>query len=289
MERKNWTKEEIEYLKENYANELNKDLVKIMGLSHNQIIMKSYKLGIKKSKETLEKGYKKNSERMKLNNPMKREEVSKKCGITMKKKYISGNIINYWKGKKSPHLTKRNLENNPMKNKESIEKMKKSLREGYKNGKLKAWCEGIGKKEFKKHQFGGKIWNEGKTHLEDKRIVHGERVNTFNNWSSTEPHDRKFVKAFKKNIKERDGCCMLCNISFNDLHLLKRRIDIHHINYNKRLTIPQNCISLCHSCHSKTNINRNHWNKFFQSLLSERYNYKYSENGEIILELKNEK
>jgi 5-methylcytosine-specific restriction endonuclease McrA len=88
-----------------------------------------------------------------------------------------------------------------------------------------------------------------------------------------------------KEIKERDGGCLLCNITFEDLRLLKRRIHIHHINYDKKCNIPQNLISLCTSCHMKTNFNRQHWTKFFQSLLSERYGYQYSENGEIILNL----
>ena len=63
---------------------------------------------------------------------------------------------------------------------------------------------------------------------------------------------------------------------------LNKELHIHHINYDKLLTHPANCVSLCLSCHSKTISNRTHWTKFFQSLLSERYDYKY-ENGEIVL------
>jgi len=39
----------------------------------------------------------------------------------------------------------------------------------------------------------------------------------------------------------------------------------------------------------KTNYNREHWIKFFQSLLAERYKYEYSENQDIIFQFKNEK
>jgi len=35
-------------------------------------------------------------------------------------------------------------------------------------------------------------------------------------------------------------------------------------------------------------FNRKYWIKFFQSLLSEKYGYQYSENQEIIMEVKNE-
>lgn len=105
------------------------------------------------------------------------------------------------------------------------------------------------------------------------------------NWlggKSFEPYSKEFNKQFKKFIKERDGGCMLCNISFDDLKLLKRQIHVHHIDYNKLNSFPQNCVCLCNYCHSKTNSNRIHWIKFFQSLLKERYNYEYTENQEIL-------
>ena len=65
---------------------------------------------------------------------------------------------------------------------------------------------------------------------------------------------------------------MLCGVHREKLN---RALDVHHIDYNKLLTIPQNCISLCKNCHTKTNCNRKHWIKFFQNLLREKYGYKY--------------
>jgi len=38
------------------------------------------------------------------------------------------------------------------------------------------------------------------------------------------------------------------------------------------------CCTLCNRCNSEVNWNRKHWVKFFQSLLSEKYNYKYNNN-----------
>lgn len=107
--------------------------------------------------------------------------------------------------------------------------------------------------------------------------------------SSFEPYGIEFNKKLKKAIKERDGCCMFCNIGFDDLKLLKRRVHIHHVNYDKTCNLPQNLLTLCNPCHSKTNTNRKHWIKFFQSLLSERYSYQYNGKGEIVLELNLEK
>jgi hypothetical protein len=107
------------------------------------------------------------------------------------------------------------------------------------------------------------------------------------NWyygKSFEPYTKDFNKKFRAAIKERDGCCMLCNIDFEDLKLLKKRVSIHHIDYNKLNSFPQNCISICNRCHSKTNHNRNQWILFFQSLLKEKYNYKCSEDQKIIFD-----
>ena len=97
---------------------------------------------------------------------------------------------------------------------------------------------------------------------------------------SREPYDQKWNNKFKRAIRKRDNqICMLCEIHREKLN---RALHIHHINYNKKLTIPQNCICLCHGCHSKTNTNRKFWVTFFQSLLKDRYNYNYKEDNILI-------
>lgn len=101
---------------------------------------------------------------------------------------------------------------------------------------------------------------------------------------SFEPYDKNFNIKFKRLIRKRDNqICMLCGIHREKL---RRALDVHHIDYNKKMTIPQNCISLCQKCHIPTNINRTHWTNFFHSLLSEKYGYEYN-NQEIIFELNN--
>jgi len=118
-----------------------------------------------------------------------------------------------------------------------------------------------------------------------KFYVAGEKNYWWNKGSSFEPYGLEFNKKLKKFIRNRDSCCMLCNINFEDLKLLKRKINIHHINYDKKCNLPQNLISLCNSCHQKTNSDREIWTKHFQSLLTKRYDYQYSPEREIILNL----
>ena len=114
-------------------------------------------------------------------------------------------------------------------------------------------------------------------------MMEGKKNPAWLGGKSFEHYGIEFNKKLKKIVRERDGCCMVCNVGFEDLKLLKRRVHIHHINYDKQCNLIHNLISLCNNCHMKTNYNRISWTKFFQSLLSERYNYQYSENQEIIL------
>ena len=48
---------------------------------------------------------------------------------------------------------------------------------------------------------------------------------------------------------------------------IKRKLDVHHIDYDKKNNDPKNLISLCRKCHMKTNKNRKYWTKYFQNKL----------------------
>lgn len=110
------------------------------------------------------------------------------------------------------------------------------------------------------------------------------------NWQggkSFEPYTPEFNKMFKLAIKQRDGfMCVKCGMREEDhIKLFGIKEHIHHIDYIKENTLPQNCCVLCRRCNLEVNSNRKSWTKFFQSLLAERYGYQYSENGEIIINL----
>jgi len=142
----------------------------------------------------------------------------------------------------------------------------------------------------KDNPFYGKKHTE-KTKQKIRQSFYHQNVKLENhpNWKGGimfEPYDKRFNDKFKRVIRKRDNqVCMLCGIHRERYW---KSFDVHHVNYNKLISIPQNCISLCNSCHVKTNSNRKHWEKFFQSLLSEKYGYQYSEANEIIFEVKNE-
>lgn len=150
-------------------------------------------------------------------------------------------------------------------------------------------------------KIGKKPWNIGLTKENDVRVkkngknsVIGKKINGVRydlennpNWQgglSFIPYTEEFNNKLKRLIRKRDNyVCMLCRIHQEKLSYA---LSIHHINYNKKLSIPQNCISLCKKCHSIVNFNRKKWVQFFQSLLIENYNYKYNENTEVIINIK---
>jgi len=115
-------------------------------------------------------------------------------------------------------------------------------------------------------------------------VGRGIKLEEWDKFIDREPYDQRWDNVFKRRIRKRDNyICMVCGVHQEKLN---KTLSVHHINYNKLLSIPQNCISLCLSCHSKTNSNRKHWTKFLQDLMSERYNYVY-ENQDIKMEIVN--
>ena len=60
--------------------------------------------------------------------------------------------------------------------------------------------------------------------------------------------------------------------------IYKQKLHIHHINYNKLLSIKENCITLCIRCNSLVNKDREYWEDHFQQLLTQLYGYNYKEN-----------
>jgi len=131
------------------------------------------------------------------------------------------------------------------KNKKWREKLSQSLKDGFKKGRI--------------HPRGmlGKIaWNKGKKNPRWKR----ENNPNWNNGSTFEEYGDGFTRKLKEKIVDRDNHrCRECGA--NNCKLV-----VHHIDYDKKNNKTENLITLCRSCHSKTNFNRKDWENYFKAL-----------------------
>jgi len=78
------------------------------------------------------------------------------------------------------------------------------------------------------------------------------------------PYSVNWTKTLKRSIRERDKyICRLCGEQQEEISF-----DVHHIDYDKKNCNPNNLITLCDSCHTKTNYNREKWELYFTNLIS---------------------
>ena len=77
-------------------------------------------------------------------------------------------------------------------------------------------------------------------------------------------YNHEFTEVLKEQIRARDNyTCQLCGAKQSDL---SRKLDVHHIDYNKANCDPSNLVTLCRFCHPGTNYNRNWWLTTFKVL-----------------------
>jgi len=77
---------------------------------------------------------------------------------------------------------------------------------------------------------------------------------------SFEPYGLEFNGKLKSFIRKRDNyTCQICDKKENG-----RAHCCHHVDYCKQNNEPENLVTLCNSCHSKTNSNRQYWQNYFE-------------------------
>jgi len=81
---------------------------------------------------------------------------------------------------------------------------------------------------------------------------------------SREPYGWEWSPELREAVRQRDGHrCQLCGISQAECG---RKLDVHHIDYDKQDNDPAKLITLCKPCHSKTNTNRDYWQAVFSNM-----------------------
>jgi Mor family transcriptional regulator len=107
------------------------------------------------------------------------------------------------------------------------------------------------------------IWKILKRHGVNCRSKNGENNPNWSHGLSHEPYSSDWKESLKENIRRRDNhTCQLCGKKWN---AERKAFSVHHIDYNKKNCDLKNLITLCHSCHMKTNsrLYREYWMKFF--------------------------
>lgn len=159
---------------------------------------------------------------------------------------------------------------NPSTNKEIANKIsesiKKYLSENPRKGEKNPMWGKNHTEEYKKwaseSRKGKWSYNEEQFKKQNINTPKGENHPNWNGGTSYLPYDKNFNNKLKKKIKELDKKrCSICSKK-------TQKLVIHHIDYNKLNSTETNLVSLCISCHSKTNYNRNNWVKFFECYVS---------------------
>lgn len=90
------------------------------------------------------------------------------------------------------------------------------------------------------------------------------------NWhGGTWSYPPEFNDKLKQVIRCRDQhACKICDRKYKK----GKRFPVHHIDYNKQNNCPNNLITLCHTCHAKTNANREYW-RLILSVKGNKHDY----------------
>jgi hypothetical protein len=122
--------------------------------------------------------------------------------------------------------------------------------------------------------------NLGKKHSDETKLkisrhfkgrYTGELASNWRGGLNFIKYPRGWSAELKRTVRLRDGFkCMLCGISEDKT---KKKLSVHHINYNKKDLNINNLISLCNRCHGRTHYNRPYWLGFLQSFIGKERMY----------------
>lgn len=181
-----------------------------------------------------------------------RKYCSRECSIQAEK----GRIPSWCIGKSSWNKGLKGYnagEKHPLFGKGHSDKSKKKMSESHKGHKFP---------KERRDKLKGRIpWNKGIPFLQ----IRGDKNPNWNGGSSFEPYCPKFNNELKEKIRERDNrSCGLCGCKENG-----EKLHVHHVHYDKPNCYPD-LISLCRSCHMRTQSNRDYYEDFFMKLLKTR-------------------
>ena len=97
------------------------------------------------------------------------------------------------------------------------------------------------------------------------QMVSGEKNPNWCGGIAFLPYSPEWTVALRRSIRERDDyTCQVCG--------KPESFDVHHIDYDKENCGPANLITLCRSCHIRTNHRRGYWTKVLREKITMREN-----------------
>lgn len=186
---------------------------------------------------------------------------AKSCGCIIQSEEYKQKMSNIKKGHPVSEKTRQNIsekakeryknsENNPMFGKEVTEETKQKIREA---------------------NIGHIVTEQTKQKIKEARKLQemksGDKHWNWQGGKSFEEYPKEF-KKIKSFILERDNyTCQNPECGY-----LSEGLDCHHIDYNKKNNNTKNLITLCDSCHTKTNgkKKRDFYINFYVTLMNER-------------------
>lgn len=224
--------------------------------------------------------------------------IRKKISESLKKYYKEGGKVNRgmlgkhhtleWKEKAKERMLKSNPFKGKKHSKDSIEKMKENhigmldkkhtektkLKMSKKHkGQKRPWAGRYThkplSKEHKKHISEGNkghiVLDITKEKIRKKLLGHpgikGKDNNFWQGGISKQPYSFDFTRELKELIRKRDNyTCQICEKKQTENMI---PFPVHHIDYNKKNSDSINLVTLCRTCHPRTNHNRDYWIKYF--------------------------
>lgn len=121
-----------------------------------------------------------------------------------------------------------------------------------------------------KNRKGKEHYNIGKDHpMFGKR---GKDTSGYIHGKAYLPYPMEFNAKLKLKIHKRDNyTCQKCGkTQKQELKFKNRKLDVHHIDYNKQNCKDNNLISLCQTCNVKVNKDRDYWFAYFIYIMGEK-------------------
>jgi len=103
------------------------------------------------------------------------------------------------------------------------------------------------------------------------KMRHGKNNPNWEGGISKEPYCQDWNKELKDFVKGRDGYKCINPDCWGEDGVLT----VHHIDYNKKACGAENLVTVCRSCNSRANTDRNWHKAWYRSILNKRYHYVY--------------